>query len=228
MAIGHPDAKLVINAAAFVPKPSVDLCKNDPVRTIMGNVIFPTLIASACRVNNTPLIHFSTGCLYDDKKEYSEADEPTRDLTGYCGLYLASKLAAEKSVWDYQPAYVLRIRLPFDEQDHPQNYLSKLRKYPEIWNHTNSLSHRGDCVKAALDLWEKKAPYGIYNLVNPGCITAATIINMWGLADKKLTLGPVDGTRLSTDKLAAAGIEMRHVHDAVQHALENWTVQPPA
>lgn len=215
---------LVINAAAFVTKPSVDLCKHYPEQTMMGNVVLPARLAMYCRFNRVPLIHFSTGCLYDDKKEYSEADLRTRDLNGYCGFYLASKLAGESALQPCPQKWILRIRIPFDEFDHPQNYLTKLRDYPQIWNHTNSLTHRGDCVKAALDLWDNRAPYGTYNLVNPGHINAADIVKMAGWEGKTFTDGPVTGTRLNVDKLLATGVKIRPVQEAIEHSLKHWNV----
>lgn len=215
---------LVINAAAFVPKPSVDLCKDDPVSTMLGNVALPMELGIACAMTDTPFVHFSTGCLYDDQREYSETDEPTRDLKGYCGLYLASKLAGEVITSKHKKAYILRIRLPFDECDHPQNYLTKLRNYPQVWNHTNSLSHRGDCAKAALDLWQLKAPYGIYNLVNPGSISASDIVDGAGWAGKTFSCGPVTGTRLNVDKLLSTGVKIRPVQEAVEHSIKHWHV----
>ena len=35
----------------------------------------------------------------------------------------------------------------------------------------DSLSHTGDCVRACLDLWKIGAPFGIYNMTNPGAAT---------------------------------------------------------
>ncbi|HUD47949.1 MAG TPA: hypothetical protein VMR33_14030, partial [Candidatus Baltobacteraceae bacterium] len=40
-----------------------------------------------------------------------------------------------------------------------------------ISDNINSLSHLEDCVKACLDVWELRAPFGIYNVTNPGAMT---------------------------------------------------------
>lgn len=217
-------ADLVINCAAFIPTPSVDLCKDNPHENIVGNVVFPSVLAAACEAVGVPLAHIGTACLYDDAKEYTEDDPPTRDFDGYCGVYLRSKYMSEKVVRESCPnSYVWRIRLPFDEVDHPKNYLTKLKNYPQVWKHQNSLTHRGDFAKAALDMWEMRAPFGVYNMVNPGSVNAAEIVKLAGWTGKTYIDGPVTGSRLSAAKLLATGVKIRDVHDAVDSAIHNWT-----
>jgi UDP-glucose 4,6-dehydratase len=227
----RPD--LVINCAAYIPLRSVDDCKLNRPETLKANVMLPCTMVGVCEATGTPLAHISTACLYDDKREYSETDPPTRNLKdGYCSFYLRTKFLSEQLVETYPKSYVWRIRLPFDEQDHPKNYLTKLRSFPQVWNHTNSLSHRGDYVSAALDLWNMRAPFGVYNLVNKGIISAVDILHEVFKWDKTITLedtlkyqfipGPCTGSTLSTAKLEATGVKIRDVHDAVRDSLENW------
>lgn len=222
------DRWVVVNCAAFVPLPTVDECKNHPHETIMGNVALPSLLAQECERQNIPLVHYSTGCLYNEKKEYTEDDAPTRGFRGYCGFYVGTKIVAEEAVKRYEKHYILRIRLPFDELDKPRNYISKLASFSTVYPHTNSLSHRCDIVKATLDLCEMKAAFGTYNLVNPGYMTSAETVGRMmqaGIITKEPDFKECHGTtgcKLSTEKLLAAGIKIRDVHDALDDSIKNW------
>lgn len=219
---------LVINAAAYIPAKSVDLCKDDPFNTITGNVALPAMLARECALRDILLMHLSTACLFNEEKLYTEEDTPTRGWDGYCGFYVGSKLTAEKIVSMHPKHYILRLRLPFDEVDNPRNYLSKLASFPRVFKHVNSLTHRGDFVKAALDLWDLKAPFGTYTVCNPGFISATVTAQMMmekGIAtkcpmfvdDPKTT-----GCTLSVNKLLSAGVKIRDVNEALNVALTNW------
>ena len=133
---------------------------------------------------------------------------------------------------------VWRLRIPFDEFDSPRNSLSKLQRYPKVYDNINSFSHRDDFVRACLDLWGRRAPFGIYNVTNPGAISTRRII---GLIERILkparpfeffsdnaesyqsgVKAPRSNCILETTKLLAAGVRMRPVEEAMEHALQDW------
>lgn len=221
-------AELVINAAAYIPMPTVDACKDHQNETIEGNVLWPLLLSQACAFVGKPLMHLSTGCLFDEQREYTEEDTPTRGWDGYCGFYVGTKLQAERWVAKFARCYILRLRLPFDEVDHPRNYLSKLTKFERVFEHVNSLTHRGDFAKWALDLWGKRAPFGTYHCVNTGQIEAtAMVINMAlkGMIPKMPTFvrsPETTGARLSNAKLVSAIGPVRNVLEAVADSITHW------
>jgi dTDP-4-dehydrorhamnose reductase len=141
---------------------------------------------------------------------------------------VGSKLLAEKLVLDStEYAYILRIRLPFDEISHPRNYLNKLMEFPTVYRHMNSLTHRGEFARAALDLFETQAEFGIYHVANQGQISAEEVCEKMVRAGimKGMPLfadHPTTGCRLSTRKLSEAGVMMRNVEEAVDDAIKNW------
>ena len=131
------------------------------------------------------------------------------------------------------------MRIPFDEFDSPRNYLSKVQYYPKVYDNINSLSHRGDFVAACLDLWQKRAPFGIYNVTNPGFISTRQVVEMiqsilkparafefW--ADdtefyKVAAKTPRSNCVMDVSKLLGAGVKMRPVEEALRESLRKWT-----
>ena len=90
--------------------------------------------------------------------------------------YSMSKAKAEEVIThtggDY---YIWRLKLPFDEYDCNTNLLSKLMHNNMNLDANNSISHKGDFVKYCLALWQTKADFGIYNVVNSGPISTKEI-----------------------------------------------------
>lgn len=221
---------LVVNAAAFIPKPSVIACDTQIEETIRGNVILPTMLAESCDRAGLPFAHLSTGCLWTDGEEHDEESPPQRGFGGHCGVYVGTKTLAEGAVrMACQNHYIWRVRLPFDEIDNPRNYLSKLAAFPDVWDQVNSVSHRADFAKAALDLWEKKAPWGTYHLVNPGSLAAKDVVGRMQKAGIFLHtphfIDKLDGScQLSVKKALSVGIKMRSADDALNDAIARWTV----
>lgn len=232
--------ELVINCAAYVAKPGVDYCEDDKHQTLQANLVAPTIIANACEVMKIPLMHLSSGCYYNGDNQgagYSEDDPPQLSFRSECGIYVGSKVMAEEVVRWYDNTYICRIRLPFDEFDHERNYLSKLQRYPKVYSNVNSLSHRGDLVNACLDLWQRRAPFGTYNVTNGGAISAREIVTrlqktvcagrifeFWDEAEfmNSVARTPKSNCVLSNQKLLKTGVMMPHVEDSVDRAIQNW------
>lgn len=254
----------LINAAGFTGKPNVDACEDARGETLRGNVTLPLTVAHACEVTRTPWGHVSSGCIYSGAKlggvvhrdllspetqallesgasveGFSEADPPNFSFDAPpCSFYSGSKALGEATLGGAPSLYVWRIRLPFDEHHGPRNLLSKLLAYPKLYQNLNSLSHLGQAVEAALQLWLSGAPFGTYNLVNPGYVSTREIA---ALLEKHLVLGRSfqffesdaefysHGVRalrsncvLSADKAVAAGAKLSPVRDALAEALTRW------
>lgn len=224
----RPETTLVISAAAFIPKPSVMACDTQPDATIRGNLMLPSFLASSCASKGIPLAHISTGCLWTDGKEHDEESPPQRGFGGHCGFYVGTKILAEDAVrYTCSSHYIWRVRLPYDEKANPRNYLSKLAAFPDVWNQVNSASHRADFARAALDLWETKAPWGTYHITNPGALAATDVVarmQSHGIFPHKPNfIDKLDGScRLSVRKALATGITIRSAEEALEDALTRW------
>src|SRR6185436_9971718 len=170
---------------------------------------------------------------------FSETDEPNFSFRRPpCSFYSGSKALAEEAIAGIGQSYIWRLRIPFDHFDHPRNYLSKLQQYPKVYENVNSLSHRGDVVRACLDLWERREPFGIYNVTNPGFVTTRHVVALierllrparafefWS-GDKEFyrvaAKTPRSNCVLDVSKLLATGVPLRPVEEALVDSLKQW------
>jgi dTDP-4-dehydrorhamnose reductase len=222
-----PRLRLVINCAAFIPKESVSQCDAFPEHTIQGNLVLPILLTNACRTNRVTLAHISTGCLWSDGESHDEMDLPQRAFKGHCGFYIGTKFMAEREVQRYRSHYIWRVRLPFDEFDNERNYLTKLARFTEVWDHNNSVSHRADFVKACLDLHQNKAEFGTYNVMNTGSLKASDIARellRLGIRKTEPIIIPNNegSSMVSNLKLLRSGVSIRPAAEALRESLEQW------
>ena len=92
---------------------------------------------------------------------FTETDAPNFSFRQPpCSFYSGTKALAEEAIQGIGQSYIWRVRLPFDEQDNSRNYISKLLRYPKLYDNVNSLTHRGDAARVCLDLWHRHAPFG--------------------------------------------------------------------
>ncbi len=168
---------------------------------------------------------------------FTELDEPNFSFhNSPSNFFSGTKALAEEAIRELGQIYIWRPRLPFNERDEPCNYLNRLQQQAAVYDHINSLSHVEDFVKAALDLWEIRAPFGAYNVINPGAVTTRQLVEGLQRVVKphwRCKLRPPDedpgraGSAapqshciLDAAKLLKAGVKMRSVSEAVKDSLE--------
>jgi len=178
-------------------------------------------------------------CTPERFRGFTESDEPNFTFRSQsCSFYSGTKALGEEVVRGIGQSYIWRLRIPFDENDDERNYITKLLRYPRIYQNINSLSHRGDFVRTCLDLWAVRAPFGVYNVTNPGAVSTAQVIDMirctlqparefsfWRDDAEFYRLGaatPRSNCILDVSRLIAEGVVVRPVQEALRHALENW------
>ena len=236
----------LINSAGYTGKPNVDACESDKMNCLFGNAILPGRIAEACEATNTPWGHVSSGCIYtgsrDDGTEFTEADAPNFTFRqNNCSFYSGTKALGEEILKDTDNVYLWRLRIPFDNIESPRNYLTKLMRYENLLEASNSISQLDEFVAATFACWEKRVPFGTYNVTNPGYVTTREVVELIiesGLSTKtfnffkdenefmaKTAKTPRSNCIMSSEKLAAAGITMAPVKEAIRQALSNWTPQ---
>jgi dTDP-4-dehydrorhamnose reductase len=166
-----------------------------------------------------------------DTPNFSFRDQP-------CSFYSGTKALGEEAIANIGQSYVWRLRIPFDKFDNKRNYLSKVQRYAKVYENVNSISHRADFVKACLDLWERRAPFGTYNVTNPGFVTTRHVVELiehflkparkfefWANDAEFYTVAaktPRSNCVMDVSKLLAAGVKIRGVEEALEDSLKNW------
>jgi dTDP-4-dehydrorhamnose reductase len=175
---------------------------------------------------------------------FTEWDEPNFSFRcPPCNFYSGTKVLAEEAIRGPGPTYIWRPGIPFDEREDLRNFLWRIQKYPKVYNGVPPLSHLEDFVRACLNLWEGESPFGVYNVVNPGVVTTAQVVEMiqailkpdhefefWKDDDefyRHAARAPRSNCVLEVTKLLGAGLEMRPVEEALEDSLRNWQCATP-
>jgi dTDP-4-dehydrorhamnose reductase len=235
--------EFVINAAGYTGKPNVDACEVNQAACLEGNSVLPGRIALACAELRIPWGHVSSGCIYtgcrSDGTGFSETDKPNFTFRqNNCSFYSGTKALGEEVLKDVDNVYIWRLRIPFDYRDGPRNYLSKLMRYDNLLEATNSISQLQEFVSAAFDCWQKRVPFGVYNVTNPGYVTTRGVVDQIlasGVVKKEFKFFkdenefmrnaakvPRSNCILNSDKLRSVGINLTEVHEAINLDLKRW------
>lgn len=253
-------ASFLINCAGYTGKPNVDACELDKGNCLDGNAVLPSLIREVCGDLGIGWGHVSSGCIFGGERPggggWREDDAPNFSFRKPpCSFYSGTKALGEEVLgwkevergegewpaWQHESeaeGYVWRLRIPFNEIDNPRNYLTKVQSYATLLEATNSLSQLEDFVTACFECVEKKVPYGIYNVTNPGAVTTSQVVSVikkLGVNDKafqffeseadfmsKAAKTPRSNCVLDENKLKNAGVIMRPVEEALEWSLKNW------
>jgi dTDP-4-dehydrorhamnose reductase len=233
----------LVNCAGYTGKPNVDACELHKTECLQGNAVLPGILRQACEATGTPWGHVSSGCIFTGRRAdgagFRETDPPNFSFrTNNCSFYSGTKALGEEVLAGAEDCFIWRLRIPFNEVDSPRNYLTKLMRYDRLLEAENSLSQLDEFVRATWECWEKRVPFGIYNVTNPGSVTTHDVVELIrksGVSNKdfqfftdesdfmqKAAKTPRSNCVLDSSKLLASGIVMSQVRDAIAKALKNW------
>lgn len=233
--------EFLINCAGYTGRPNVDACEDDKAECLFGNAVLPGRVAEACEEAGIPWGHISSGCIYTgshaDGSAFTEADEPNFTFRqDNCSWYSGTKALGEEILGGRPNVYVWRIRIPFNGVDGPRNYLSKLLKYDRLLDVRNSLSHLDEAVAATLSCWEKRVPFGIYNVTNPGSVSTREVVELikkHGISNKAFSFfeseeefmreaarTPRSNCVLDSSKLLNCGIPLTEITEALSSSIK--------
>lgn len=233
----------LINAAGYTGKPNVDACELHKAECLFGNAVLPGTIAAACTAAGVPWGHVSSGCIYSgsraDGAGFTETDTPNFTFrTNHCSFYSGTKALGEEVLAGMPNVYLWRLRIPFNEVENPRNYLTKLMRYARLLEAENSISQLDEFCAATFACWEKRVPFGTYNVTNPGKVTTHEVVELIrqsGVCPKDYVFfkdedefmhvaakTPRSNCVMDSAKLASVGIKLTEVHDAVAQSLRRW------
>jgi dTDP-4-dehydrorhamnose reductase len=233
----------LINAAGYTGKPNVDACELHKAECLFGNAVLPGVVAQACTEAGVPWGHVSSGCIFTgarpDGTGFTEDDPANFTFrTNNCSFYSGTKALGEEVLAGVSQLYVWRLRIPFNEVDGPRNYLTKLMRYSRLLEAANSISQLDEFVAATFACWEQRVPFSTYNITNPGHVTTrevVALIEKSGVCTKQFQFftdesefmrtaakTPRSNCIMDSTKLAAVGIKMTEVHEAIERDLRRW------
>ena len=239
-------ASFVINAAGFTGKPNVDACESAKYECLQGNAVLPGIMREVCEDLKIPWGHISSGCVYsgrrDDGKGWTEEDEPNFSFRSPpCSFYSGTKALGEEVLEGAENCFVWRLRIPFNHQPNPRNYLQKLLNYENLLEAENSVSHLEEFCQKCIECFTNDVEPGVYNMTNPGSITTRNVTEWMieaGLTDKKFKFfnseeefmskaatAPRSNCVLDTTKAEKAGIAMRPVEEAMIDSIQKMRLK---
>lgn len=165
--------QLVINAAGYTGR-TVDDCEVNKQECYAANVALPRTVAEVCKELDVSLIHVSSGCIFMGSGPFDEQSQPNN----LGQFYAQCKIHAEKELAQIGVrAWIFRIRMPFNWQNNPRNWLTKLTSYPRILDGLNSVTFLDEFAMRSYHL-AQKAPPGVYHAASSVPIRTAFVARM--------------------------------------------------
>lgn len=235
--------QFLINAAGYTGQPNVDKCEDEKTECLLGNAVLPGIIREACEATETPWGHVSSGCIFTGTRAgghgFTELDPPNFSFRqNNCSFYSGCKALGEEVLQGAKNCYIWRLRIPFNNQNSPRNYISKMMRYDRLLEATNSLSELNEFADCCIASWTQRIPYGVYNLTNPGFVTTRQVVEMirkYGLSDRNFQFfdsesqfmtmaarAPRSNCVLDSTKAVNAGLPISPIEVALDRALKNW------
>lgn len=247
MDISEPAREEVLRTNTILPRLVSQVC-------LMTNT--PWGHVSSCGIYSGAKIVVATGVVVEKKlaraellkmtaecpeklRGFTESDEPNFSFRAApCNFFSGTTALAEEAIRGIGQNYIWRMGLPFNERDEPENILRQLQASEKIYDGVNPGSHTDDFARACIDLWERNAPFGIYNVANPGVVTTRQIVDMiqkilkplrsfqfWQDDAEFYSQGnriPRSNCILDISKLLATGVSVRPLAEAIEDSLRNW------
>ena len=228
--------RALVNCAGFAGKPNVDACESSKYESLQLNAVLPGIIREVCEDLKIPWGHISSGCIYSgrrlDGEGWTEEDVPNFSFRSPpCSFYSGTKALGEEVLAGAENCFVWRLRIPFNHDPGPKNYLRKLLDYENLLEAENSISHLEEFCQKCVECFTKDIEPEVYNMTNPGSITTRQVTEWMikeGLTDKKfnffnseeefmsiVAIAPRSNCVLNTTKSAKAGIAMRPIEEAM-------------
>ncbi|OGJ63842.1 hypothetical protein A3C37_01195 [Candidatus Peribacteria bacterium RIFCSPHIGHO2_02_FULL_53_20] len=229
---------IVINSVGKTGTPNVDWCEDHKEETFRSNVTGPLVLMEECRKRGIFWVHMASGCVYSGDnggRGFTEDDVP--NFQG--SFYSRTKQWTDGMLKEFVDPVegkggilILRIRMPFQPEDHPKNLLSKIAKFTKVIDVQNSVTYIPDFLDAASQLIDHRRT-GIFHMVNPGPISLYDVACRFADAEERarperltedharpMTKAARSNCVLSTEKLSSEGIRLPNAMERIEAILE--------
>lgn len=229
--VPNKNTEFIINAAGYIGTPNVDACEVNKELCLQANTLFPLELE---RKSKVPILHITSGCVYDGYPEsgWKESDTPTLNFDSG-SFYSGCKVLAQNLIEPYlnERSYLFRIRMPFCSTVNFRNLLYKYEKYEKLVDYENSITCVDDLTRC-IDFFISERPNtGIYNIVNRKTTTTRRIVDLMGLSQikewfdksefEKSSKARRSNCSLSTHKISSI-LPMPDVDTALERAIFNY------
>jgi dTDP-4-dehydrorhamnose reductase len=226
----------VVNAAGKTGFPNVDWCEEHAFETFRSNVTGALVVAEAAAELGAYLLHLGSGCIF-----YGPSPSPggwrEDDFANPVSLYSRSKYAADLMLSRLPNVGIARLRMPIDGSPAPRNLITKLVGYAQVIDVENSVTVVDDMVVAVRELVGHRAQ-GVFHVTNPGVLRHRELLEGYRelvdplhrcelvdeaeLEKRGLVRAARSNCILQSSRLAALGIVLRPVHEALRDVLTRY------
>lgn len=220
-------ADVVLNAAALT---DVDGCEDHPEEAQTVNALAPEVLARACRIAGSRLVHVSTDYVFDGTGPVTETAEPNP-----LGAYGRTKLDGERRVLAADPsALVLRMSGVFgwNRVSPKTNSVTWILKMVESGQEvrlfrdqriTPTYARTG--VQAAFDLADQKAR-GIFHVASRDCVSRVemgeAVVEAFGIPGAKLVPISMASISLRAPRPLAPCLVVKKVEETLKRPMPGF------
>lgn len=168
----HP-VDVCINCAAYT---AVDKAEDEKELAMAGNAVAPANLATACKLHNALLIHYSTDYVFNGTSDKPYSSESPLEPVNFYG---ETKLAGERAVINSGAKFII-IRTSWVYSSYGKNFVKTMIRLMQSKNEINvvndqigSPTYAHDLANATLQIVSssKNLQSGIYHYSNQGIIS---------------------------------------------------------
>jgi dTDP-4-dehydrorhamnose reductase len=225
---------ILINCIGRTGTPNIDWCEIHKEETEYANTTLPILLANYCNLHKIHLIHVGSGCIFYGNSDHLDYKWNEQDIPNPKSFYSKSKYNCDKIISILSNVSILRIRMPISRKNNSRNLLNKLKNYNKLIDIPNSVTFMDDFVNAVKIVIDKQL-FGIYNIVNPGALSAAQIMQEYKKYNpnynfsiitedelNNITLSIRSNCILDTNKAQNAGIILNNSQDLLSLYMKDF------
>jgi dTDP-4-dehydrorhamnose reductase len=229
----------IINCFGYTGTPNVDGCETNRELCWKLNVLYPLNVLKTANDLKIPVVHVGSGCVYTGyEKNYTEDDVPNFGLYSSDSSFYSRCKHEFEILADNYCVYILRIRIPFTSHAVSKNYFTKLVKYDNLIDNTNSVTSLTDFCEFMfkLNFLIHDLPGGIFNVVNPQPVKTEQTVELlqkygvnnsnWNfIKDYELnTLAKRSNCVLSTDKIKTYNLELPNTLESLEKEIKMFAL----